>query len=251
MPDSREHRGPHPDDERLFAAEQVPLLREAVTHLSWLLSHRYAWKSALKLVGDRFALTERQRTAVLRSACADQSLERRNTVEVSSAALRGQPLAIDGFNLLTTIEAALSQGVILIGRDGCFRDMASMHGSYRRVAETVRALELIADSVGQLGAESCVWLLDSPVSNSGRLKGMIQDVAATRGWATTVQIVPDPDPLLAASSDIVVSADSQILDQCGRWFNLAAWVIENAIDGAWRIDLRDGAGPSTLTQPIP
>ena len=236
---------------RLFAADQIPVLCEAVAHLSWMLSHRYAWKSALKLVGDRFALTERQRTAVLRSACADLSLQRRKTVEVGSAGILGQPLAIDGFNLLTTIEAALSQGVILIGRDGCFRDMASMHGSYRRVAETVRALELITDSVMQLGAGPCVWLLDSPVSNSGRLKGMIQDVAAARGWAATVQIVPDPDPLLAASPDIVVSADSQILDHCGRWFNLAAWVIEHAVADVWRIDLRDGAGPNVLTQSIP
>ena len=38
--------------------------------------------------------------------------------------------------MLTTIEAALAGGVILAARDGAYRDMASMHGSYRKVAET-------------------------------------------------------------------------------------------------------------------
>ena len=41
---------------------------------SWLLTRGYAEKGALKLVGDRFSLTERQRLAVMRSACSDQHL---------------------------------------------------------------------------------------------------------------------------------------------------------------------------------
>lgn len=239
MPDTRQHRGPHPDDPRLFAADQTPVLREAVQHLSWLLSRRYAWKSALKLVGDRFVLTERQRTAVLRSACPEAALQQRRVTQLPDAALAAQPLAIDGFNLLTTIEAALSLGVILIGRDGCYRDMASMHGSYRRVAETVAALDLIADAARELGVGECVWFLDSPVSNSGRLKGLIQETAAACNWRVSVQIVPDPDPLLARSAEIVVTADSEILNHCGRWFNLAAWVIQRSVPQAWLMDLRE------------
>ena len=46
---------------------------------------------------------------------------------------------------MTTIEAALSGGVILAARDGAYRDMASMHGTYRKVAETLPALELLGD----------------------------------------------------------------------------------------------------------
>src|SRR6266404_1471952 len=46
------------------------------------------------------------------------------------------PLLIDGFNLILTLESALGGGVMLVGRDGCYRDMASVHGTYRRVEET-------------------------------------------------------------------------------------------------------------------
>jgi hypothetical protein len=52
MPDKRTHRGPHPDDERLFNTEMVPRLREATNDLCWLLDRGYTTLSALKLVGD-------------------------------------------------------------------------------------------------------------------------------------------------------------------------------------------------------
>ena len=46
MPDKRSHRGPHPEDGRLFVPEQWPALQAAVGDLSWLLSHAYALNSA-------------------------------------------------------------------------------------------------------------------------------------------------------------------------------------------------------------
>ena len=87
----------------------------------------------------------------MRCACTDEARAKRRSREVAADALRGKPLEIDGYNALTTIEAALSGGVILKGRDGCFRDMASMHGTYRKVAETVPALEMVGRVLEELG----------------------------------------------------------------------------------------------------
>ena len=62
-------------------------------------------------------------------------------------ALRGSvELLIDGYNVLTTVESALAHGLLLIGRDGCMRDLASMHGSWRKVDETAIADGAIQDS---------------------------------------------------------------------------------------------------------
>ena len=108
----------------------------AVADLSWLLSRGYAVVSALKLAGDRWRLTERQRQAVRRAACSDQARERRRAHQVAPADLSGQVLLIDGFNVLTTIEAALGGAVVLVCRDQTCRDIAGLHGSYRKVAET-------------------------------------------------------------------------------------------------------------------
>src|SRR4051812_23098234 len=113
MPDKRVHRGPHPEDVRLFAPEQWPALRAAVGDVAWLLSRDYAIKSALKLVGDRYRLNERQRLAVMRCTCSEESLARRRGHEVAVELLAGRVVWVDGYNLLTTIEAALGGGVLL------------------------------------------------------------------------------------------------------------------------------------------
>src|SRR2546423_11697203 len=116
MPDKRQHRGQHPDDARLFAAERVADLRSAVADLSLLLSRGYAQPSALKVVGDRYNLEARQRMAMMRAACTDQALEHRTSTRVSCEALRGKALLIDGYNVLTTVEAALADRILLLAR---------------------------------------------------------------------------------------------------------------------------------------
>src|ERR1700704_3179695 len=98
MPDSRKHRGPGPQDPIWFGADAQPGLRAGVADLSWLLSRGYAMPSALKLVGDRYRLVERQRVAVQRSACSDSALASRKSRQLDSPSLRGKALLIDGFN---------------------------------------------------------------------------------------------------------------------------------------------------------
>ena len=220
MPDSRTHRGPDPRDADAFGPETRAALREAVADFSWLLGRDYSLASALKLVGDRWSLTERQRMAVRRSACPDTLLALRLRHRMGSPDLCGQPLAVDGFNVLTTVEAALGGAVVLAGRDGSYRDLMGVHGTYRKVEETVPAIRLVGEVLAALGAGPFLWLLDSPVSNSGRLCGLLRDAAHEFGWDWQVELVMNPDPLLADSSHVIATADGAILDRCSRWFPL-------------------------------
>lgn len=237
MPDSRKHRGPGPQDLSWFGPDAHADLRAAVADLSWLLSHGYAEPSALKLVGDRYRLVERQRVAVLRSACSDAALADRRSRELDPQSIRGKPLRIDGFNLVLTLESALGGGVVLACRDGCYRDMASVHGTYRRVEETAPALALAARWLAEWDVGPCTWLLDAPVSNSGRLAAMIRAVES--GWSA--EVVPDPDAVLAAPGDtpdaISVTADAGILDRCGTWVNLARALVDAGAPEAIVVDL--------------
>lgn len=233
----RKHRGPHPEDQRLFAPAHWQALRTATGDLSWLLTRGYAMPSALKLVGDRFQLDARQRLAVARCACADPLRHRRRHHEAGPAEILGRDLWIDGFNALTTIEAALAGGVILVGRDGCYRDLASMHGSYRRVDETIPAILLLGELLAELQVGPCRWLLDQPVSNSGRLKSVLGQLAEDRRWDWQVELVPDPDAVLVHSERPVATSDSQILNRAACWFNLARTAIDRRLPDARIIDL--------------
>jgi len=237
MPDKRTHRGPHPADEKLFDARAVGALRLAVADYSLLLTKGYAQKSALKLVGDRFSLTQRQRLAVMRSACSDQQLASRNERRIAAENLEGQSLAVDGYNVLITIEAAMSGGMIFKGRDGCCRDLASIHGTYRKVDETIPALQLIGDFLQKIGVGKVLWLLDSPVSNSGRLKNLMGEMAQKNDWNWQIELLLSPDAELKKIDSIIASSDSVILDDCNRWINLASNIIAMRLHTATMIDL--------------
>jgi hypothetical protein len=237
MPDHRRHRGAHPEDAELFSDAWRQPLREAVGDFSWLLSRSYATTSALKVVGDRYGLSARQRTAVMRSACSDESLHSRRRREIALQHVAGRPLWIDGYNVLTTVETALAGGVVIVGRDGSWRDMASMHGTWKRVEETRPAIERVGQTLAGAGVFDVVWFLDAPVSNSGRLKLTILDIAAEHQWPWRVEIVPDPDRILCdARTEVVATADSVILDACGPWIALARDVSQNIKD-AWIVEM--------------
>lgn len=241
MPDKRSHRGPHPADAKLFAPKAIGNLQLATADFSLLLTKGYAEKSALKLVCDKFSLTERQRLAVMRSACSDQHLASRNQRCVAINNLAGQGIAIDGYNVLITVEAAMSGACVFKGRDGCFRDLASIHGTYRKVTETVPALQLMGEFLKEISVNEATWLLDSPVSNSGRLKTLIGKLARDSNWNWEIELFLSPDAELKKTDLIVASSDSVVLNDCKRWCNLATEIIKRKLASVRVIDL-SGSG---------
>ena len=237
MPDKRTHRGAHPEDARLFSRANWPRLQTAVRDLSWLLTRGYGSNAGLKLVCDHLELDRRQRLAVMRSACSDQALTLRGEREMSATQLNGVSLLIDGYNVITTVEAALGGAVIIRGRDGCYRDIAGLHGTYRKVEETLPAVGMIGEVVQRLGVTECHWLLDRPVSNSGRLKTILLETADRHSWTWNVDVVYSPDRILAEHCGAIATADSGILDRCTMWFCLAREIICTAVQQAFVVEL--------------
>jgi len=236
MSDHR-NRGAHPADARHFAETALPTLREAVADLSWLRGRGYSDVASLKLVGDRLQLTRRQRGAVARCACSDEALASRTVRRQDVAALAGATVHVDGFNTLITLERALCGGLVLVGRDRACRDLAGVHGTWRAVSQTPRGVDLVGRCLAQAGSVSVRWVLDQPVSNSGRLAGMLREAAEQAGWTWEVEIIASPDPRLATAEGIVVTSDAWILDRCAAWFNLVGVVMEEAVPDAWTVDL--------------
>ena len=71
---------------------------------------------------------------MLRAACSDEARRRRLACSVTNAQVAGKSLVIDGFNVLTTMEAALGGAVVIVCRDTTCRDIAAIDGGYRKVA---------------------------------------------------------------------------------------------------------------------
>lgn len=231
------HRGPASQDDRLFAAARLPLLRTAAADFCWLLDRDYAPRSALDLVGNRYSLTTRQRMVISRYACSGPDAIHRGKNRIEPPTARARELWIDGYNVLTLIESALSGGIVIACRDGCFRDIAGVHRRYRKVNETIPALEFIGEAVANLQVSMCRWWLDRPVSNSGRLKTLILDMAKTKGWNMEVELVFSPDHVLSRTEHVVASSDGIILNRCTAWLNLAREIIIHRIPTAYIVDL--------------
>jgi hypothetical protein len=237
MPDRRRHRGAHPRDRELFDASFVASLRQAVGDSSWLLSRGYSVTAVQKLVGDRYQLVERQRTAVSRAACSDAARERRAARRLGLADLEHRVLAIDGFNAVISIEVALGGGLGILARDGARRDLASIHGTYRRVLETPKAVELLVVLLEAARPERVDWYLDRPVSNSGKLAVLLRERCAASALAFAVELVNDVDRRVSQPGLVAVSADSAVIDAAEGWFDAAGRVIAERVPEAWTLDL--------------
>ena len=144
---------------------------------------------------------------------------------------------IDGFNLIITLEVALSKGILIRGSDGLIRDLAGLRGTYKLIDKTDYAIELIGKFLDEKSVPSVIFYLDSPVSNSGNLKLKILDILNLYNIKTEVILVNNADVILE-NLDRVVTSDAAILDKCISYFDLSTYIIEKYINEANIIDLR-------------
>ncbi len=220
------NRGKQSSDDKLFAKKWHPIFKEAVDDLCFLLTRGYAMNSALQLVGNRYQLNHRQRNAISRISSSDTEIVTRQQSSCHINFLQHKNIAIDGFNLLILLESALSGAYIFKGRDTCYRDISSVHSTYKRVMKTEQAILLIKNTLEEMQVHSITWYLDQPISNSGRLKTKLMEISEGN-W--NVELVYNPDTVLAQSKNIVISSDGWILNQVQHWFNLGAYIIEHKI----------------------
>jgi hypothetical protein len=235
-------RGASPEDAELFAKAALPRLLTAQEEAAWLLGRGYPVSTVIRTVGDHHQLHARQRLALLRSTCSAAQRADRAARAVPREQVRDQALAVDGFNLLISLEVALTGGVVLVGADGALRDLAGLRGSYHLLDATDRALALVEEAIRALAPASLGFWLDAPVSNAGRLRQRILERAAAWPCPVDVTLVPDADPVLAGRA-CVVSSDAAVLDACVSWVNLATWIVRDRIPEAWVVDLGAGAAP--------
>ena len=212
-------RGYVPEDERNFSMEALETMRTASRHIFYLINEGYDLKQASVFVGNHFMLSERQRLAIMRSLATDFQLRLRREKELSLSRIAGQEVWIDGFNTIITLEVLFSDSILLSCMDGTIRDLAALRGTYRLIPETSQAIHLLCDILQEAKVRKVNILLDQPVSNSGRLKARIADIAEPYLFDLDIQVKKDVDRELYGKENVITS-DSVILDHCVSWINL-------------------------------
>ncbi len=115
-------------------------------------------------------------------------------------------LGIDGFNVLITLEAAISGKPVFLSTDGFIRDLSMKYSKYRPSKFFLEAASHLKDLITRLDPKSAVLYLDSPVSKSGEIAKELREVV---GDVIKVEVTKEVDRKVShhevsASSDVVV-----------------------------------------------
>lgn len=218
-------RGYLAEDLYEFSNESIAQLQESQNDILYLLNRSYQMEQSIRFVGDHYQFTARQRTALTRASCSSAAYAHR-THKRKSGTINNETIYIDGFNLIILLETALSsQSTLLACMDGSLRDLCGLRGTYRIIDKTLLAVDLIATHLAATHVGPIVVYLDKMVSNSGRLKQLIQEVFEQKGLSVSLSLVPDADALLWDKPN-VVTGDCIILDRCVSWINMARDIVE-------------------------
>lgn len=228
-------RGFAAEDIRNFSGEALSKLNRAADDLRELLDRGYPVKPSAAFIGNHYLLSERQRLAMVRWTASSAQADSRRAKELAAETLSGATVNIDGFNTIITLEVALSGSAVFRCMDGTYRDLAGLRGTYRLIDKTDTAIRLIVEKLRELDAAGANVFLDKPVSNSGRLKTRIAEIAEEVGFDVNIEIADGIDRILFRLSKIITS-DSVILDRCESWFNLNGRILPR-LDGAWIVEL--------------
>ncbi|QEC78421.1 DUF434 domain-containing protein [Mucilaginibacter ginsenosidivorax] len=241
--ETRRNRGKDPHDEALFGRpKELEKLLQALQDMHYLLNKDYPPRATLALVGNRYRLRQRQILALQGMACSAKDIQNRKNKEVAATGIRNKTVYVDGFNIVIILESLLSGGYVFKGLDGCYRDISSVHGSYKRVRQTEEVLIMLGKALHELGAERVNWIFDAPVSNSGRLKTLCYEIAAQQGFLWDVYLDNAPDKFLIAENRLIVSSDAWVLNGCYAWFNLASYIINHFIDSNVTVNIINQEG---------
>ncbi|WP_010478297.1 DUF434 domain-containing protein [Thermococcus zilligii] len=196
-------------------------LCEAYQDLKYLLNRGYRKKVALKFVADHHRLTIEERHLLARCVFPDPWIEEVRRKLLKPGELAGRVLAIDGFNVLITLESIV-EGKAILCEDGLVRDL-KYQGRYRLNENTEKLLTEITGALGELGVAKAVFFYGKNVPKSGIVKALTEEALKKSGLPGEVHLVKSPDFELKGF-EAVATADVGIISKVGHVFDLPGYV---------------------------
>jgi len=212
-------------------------LINACVDYKYLLSRGYGREGALRIVGDKYLLSKVERLVLYRTIFSPFEIEERRSKSVRSASLEGNTLAIDGFNVLTTVEVALREEDLFLCEDGFLRDLTSAYRKVKINEYTFMAVEKLLNALKELKVRDALIVLDSQVSHSGELCSYINSAMGSEGVKGIAYTSKNADSELISLGGIVASSDSYVISKARSVFDLAGYIIREKFKDRRVIDV--------------
>jgi hypothetical protein len=223
------------------AALNLALLREAAADFRLLLGRGYPRRAALELVGNRYGLDHTARQLLHRGVFAPQVAAARRAKLRRLVDLPGLPLAVDGHNVLITLECATRKLPLVAADDGWIRDVGEISRAFKVSPATDQVLRLLADYLAGHTVGALQVFYDAPLSLSGELARRTREILGAQGLAVQAEAVPVPERRLAAFAGPIATSDTALIDAHAPVVDLAGEIIRPHPD--WRVIPLGEPGP--------
>jgi hypothetical protein len=200
-------------------------LQKAAGDFRYLLDRNYPRKATLELVGNRYGLTFEERHLLHRGVFSDSDSKSRQKKRISIKEVQSQDLAIDGHNVLITIEAGLSGRPLIFGEDGFIRDISGLSGSFKKTEMTEKAIQWLIHALRNIKPRKTLFLFDAPISMSGKLAQGVRGLLKKENLAGDAMAVKVPEKILIGFPGVIATSDTAIIDQSKKVLDLAGYIL--------------------------
>jgi hypothetical protein len=201
-------------------------LQKAAEDFRYLLNKGYPRKAALELVGNRYGLTSDDRHLLHRGVFSNSDSKSRQKKIISIKEVQNKDLAIDGHNIVITIEAGLSGRPLISGDDGFIRDISGLSGSFRKTETTEKAIQFIIHAIKKIKPCHTLFLFDAPISMSGKLAQEVRSWLKKENLSGDAMAVKVPEKILIGFPGVIATSDTDIIDQSKKVLNLAGYILK-------------------------
>jgi len=189
-------------DERIIAS---------IVDAKILLSRGYPKETTFNFVAQKYSLTKSERNYLHRLVHTPEEIKLVKKKLKKPNYITGRHVAVDGFNILITLEAGLRGHNLYICDDGMIRDLESSYGRYKLSEYTHIALNKLTSYIASLKPSKVTFIYDAPISHSGEIASITREILnkySLKGDATTSK---RPDSELTRTGDVVLTSDIVII----------------------------------------
>lgn len=207
-------------------------IKDAIKDFRFLLNRGYRRSVAIDFVSNHYRLSKQERHLLTRAIFSDDEIKARRKKLTQIGKIKGKHLAVDGYNVIITLESMLQNRPLILCDDGFVRDISAVFGKHKITGTTLRALNKLFKLLSKYPPAEIQFFLDQPVSHSGELAGLIRGYIKKNnlvGEAITTKAVDRAIIEAVKKGGIAASSDRSLIEKARSVVNIPNYFAKNVI----------------------
>jgi len=196
-------------------------LKKAIIDLRFLLGRGYNREGSVAFVGDKYQLNKKERLILYRAVYDSKNANQHATKKMAAKAISGKKVAVDGYNVILTIETMLKNEKLILCDDSFVRDVSAVHGKHKPTDTTEKALGILINFLEEFKPQEVVFFYDSQVSLSGETASLTRRMLKEGRLNGDAKAVKKADTEALKYGEIVSSSDAVIIEKSEKIVDLA------------------------------